>query len=66
MDEQYRVVRDSTGGASSGSSVASAPLSKTAANARFDSDLDTFESDIRDGNVRVLVLAETEFWKRGQ
>lgn len=62
-DGRYRVVLDGINGRTG--LVASDPTSRARAMAGFDTVVDTFAADIRAGDMRVSVLDDAEYQKRG-
>lgn len=63
VDEEYRVVLDGIGRRTG--TVPGQPQGRDKAMAGFDTALDVFADDIGAGDMRVSVLAESEYLKRG-
>jgi hypothetical protein len=64
VTDQYRVVLDGMGARTG--TVASSPMTRAEAMAGFDVALDSMRADVRDGDIRVSVLAESEYQRRGR
>lgn len=63
VDAKYRVVLDGINGRTG--CVAASPTSRDEAMTGFDTAVDTFGADVAAGDLRVSVLDDAEYQKRG-